>query len=106
MKHSNLLQLMLPLISIAMITASCNSNKNAGKTTDTASNPLLAQSTLPFGAPAFDKIKDADYAPSYNEAIKQNLADIDKVASDTTTPTFENTLVALEKCGQMLSRVN
>jgi peptidyl-dipeptidase Dcp len=107
MKHNNLFHLTLPLAAIAIMTASCNSNNKSGeKAADTAGNPLLVKSTLPFGAPAFDKIKDADYRPAYEEGIKQDLAEINKVADNTDAPTFENTLVALEKCGQLLNTVN
>lgn len=107
MKHNNLYQLALPLAAIVVMATSCNhAGNNAQTTTDTGSNPLLQKSTLPFGAPAFDKIKNADYRPAFDEGIKQNLADIDRVANNTDAPTFENTLVALEKCGQLLNNVN
>lgn len=106
MKHNNLFHLTLPLAAIAIMTASCNNNNKSGeKAPDTTANPLLVQSTLPFGAPAFDKIKDADYRPAFDEGIKQDLAEISKVADNTDAPTFDNTLVALEKCGQLLNRV-
>src|ERR1700748_2914536 len=107
MKHTNLFQIALPMAAIAIMTASCNHSGTSGtNTADTSSNPLLQKSTLAFGAPAFDKIKDADYAPAFDEGIKENLADIDKVANSTEAPTFDNTLVALEKCGQLLNNVN
>jgi peptidyl-dipeptidase Dcp len=107
MKHTNLFQLALPLAAIAIMTTSCkHANTGSSSAADTSSNPLLQKSTLPFGAPPFDKIKDADYRPALEEGIKENLADIDKVANNTDAPTFENTLVALEKCGQLLNSVN
>src|ERR1700744_2361041 len=107
MKHNNLFHFILPFAAIAIMTASChNNNKGGERSADTTSNPLLVKSTLPFGAPAFDKIKDADYRPAFEEGIKQELAEIDRVANNTDAPTFENTLVALEKCGQLLNNVN
>ncbi len=68
-------------------------------------NPLLAASTLPFQAPPFDKILDRDYQPAIEEGIRQKLAEIDKIASNPEPPTFENTYVAMEKSGVLLSRV-
>src|SRR5689334_9843472 len=69
-------------------------------------NPLLTRSTLPFQAPPFDKIRDADYQPALEEGMKEQLAEVQRIADNPAAPTFENTLVALERSGQLLSRVN
>ena len=69
-------------------------------------NPLLAPSTLPFQAPAFDKIKDADFEPAFEAGIREQRAEIRRIAGSPAAPTFENTIVALEKSGQLLLRVN
>jgi peptidyl-dipeptidase Dcp len=69
-------------------------------------NPFGAPSTLPLHAPAFDKIKDTDYAPAFDEGMKQQLAEIDGVANNPAAPTFENTIVAIESSGRMLDRVS
>ena len=71
-----------------------------------SANPFAAPSTLPLQAPAFDKIKDTDYEPAFDEGMKQQLGEIDKIASDPAAPNFDNTIVALEKSGQMLTRVS
>jgi peptidyl-dipeptidase Dcp len=68
------------------------------------SNPLLVPSTLPFEAPPFDKIKTAHLAPALEEGMRQHLAEVAVIADDPALPTFENTLVALEKSGQTLTR--
>jgi peptidyl-dipeptidase Dcp len=68
-------------------------------------NPFLAASTLPFQAPPFDKITDADYQPAIEEGMRQQIAEVDKIANDPAPPTFENTYVALEKTGTLLYRV-
>jgi peptidyl-dipeptidase Dcp len=68
-------------------------------------NPLFSPSTLPFQAPPFDKIKDADYQPAIEEGMKRHLAEIEKIADNPEPPTFENTYVAMEKSGAMLTRV-
>ena len=69
-------------------------------------NPLMAPSTLPFQAPPFDQIEDADFAPAFEAGMKQQIEEINQIAHDPAPPTFENTLVALETSGQLLTRVN
>jgi peptidyl-dipeptidase Dcp len=69
-------------------------------------NPLLAPSRLPFQAPPFDKIKDGDFAPAFAEGMKQQILEVVSIANNTAPPTFDNTLVALERSGQTLSRVS
>src|SRR5215469_919587 len=70
-----------------------------------AVNPFLEPSTLPFQAPPFDKIKDGDYQPAFEEGMKQHLEEINKIADNPEAPTFENTFIPMEKSGQLLSRV-
>jgi peptidyl-dipeptidase Dcp len=70
------------------------------------SNPFYAASTLPFGAPPFDKIKDADYQPAIEAGMAQELAEIGKIADNPAAPTFENTLVAMERSGRLLARAS
>jgi peptidyl-dipeptidase Dcp len=72
----------------------------------TRQNPLLTPSPLPFGAPPFDKIRDEDFAPAFEAGMKAELAEIAAIADNPAPPTFENTLVALEKTGELLGRVN
>src|ERR1041385_7220355 len=71
-----------------------------------AANPFEAPSPLPLHAPQFDKIKDTDYEPGFEEGMKQQLAEIDTIANNPAPPTFENTIVAMEKSGRMLDRVS
>jgi peptidyl-dipeptidase Dcp len=68
------------------------------------SNPFYAPSTLPFHAPPFDKIKDEDYQPAIEAGMDQEIAEIQIIADNPAPPTFENTLVAMEKTGQLLRR--
>jgi peptidyl-dipeptidase Dcp len=72
----------------------------------TRQNPLLTPSPLPFGAPPFDKIRDEDFAPAFEAGMKAELAEIAAIADNPAPPTFDNTLVALEKTGELLGRVN
>ncbi len=69
------------------------------------SNPFYAVSSLPYGAPPFDRIKDSDYQPAIEAGMAAQRAEIDAIANNAEAPTFENTLVALERSGQLLGRV-
>jgi peptidyl-dipeptidase Dcp len=69
------------------------------------SNPFYAQSTLPFQAPPFDQIKDADYQPAIEAGIAEEMREIDAIANNPAPPDFANTFVAMEKSGQLLNRV-
>ena len=70
------------------------------------SNPFYAQSTLPFQAPPFNRIKDSDYQPAFEAGMAQQIEEVQAIANRAAPPTFQNTLVALEKSGQLLERVN
>ena len=70
-----------------------------------AGNPFFTVSTLPFQAPPFDKIKESDYGPAIEEGMRQHLAEIDRIAGSAEAPSFDNTLVAMERSGALLSRV-
>jgi peptidyl-dipeptidase Dcp len=89
----------LPLIVLLSIMASCNKS-------DLKNNPFSVKSKLPYQAPEFDQIKDSDFKPAFEEGMKIHLEEIQKIADNTQAPTFENTLVAMEKSGEMLTRVN
>jgi peptidyl-dipeptidase Dcp len=69
------------------------------------SNPFYAPSTLPFQAPPFDKIHDADYQPAIEAGMAEQLAEMRAIADNPAPPTFDNTIVAMEKTGQLLWRV-
>ncbi len=67
-------------------------------------NPFFAPSTLPFQAPPFDKIKDDDYQPAIEAGMAEELKEIQAIADNPAPPTFENTIVAMEKSGQLRRR--
>jgi len=69
------------------------------------SNPFYAESKLPFQAPPFNKIKDSDYQPAIEAGIAQALKENEAIADNPAAPTFDNTIVAMEKAGQLLNRV-
>ena len=71
----------------------------------TMKNPLLTESSAPFGAPEFDKIEDAHYLPAFEAAIAEAKAEIDAIVANPDEPTFENTIEAMEYAGETLDRV-
>ena len=71
-----------------------------------AANPLLSVSPLPLAYPQFDKIKDEHYAPAYERGMTENLAEVAAIATNAAPATFDNTIVALERSGQLLGRVS
>jgi peptidyl-dipeptidase Dcp len=70
-----------------------------------STNPFAEPSTLQYQAPDFTKIKESDYAPALDEGMRLQRAEIDAIANNPAPPTFENTLVAMERSGAMLTRV-
>ena len=68
------------------------------------SNPFYRASALPFHAPAFDQIKDQDYQPAIEAGMTEQLQEMKKIAANPAAPTFENTLVAMERSGRLLAR--
>jgi peptidyl-dipeptidase Dcp len=114
-----MLRLRLIVIATTVALAACSQQPNststapsstasvaaASATSAMTSNPFFQASTLPFQAPPFDKITDADYQPAIEEGMKRQLAEIEKIADNPDAPTFDNTYVAMEKSGAMLSRV-
>jgi peptidyl-dipeptidase Dcp len=70
----------------------------------TADNPLLTESSLPYHVPPFDKIKDEHFAPAIDAGMREQLKEVEAVADNSEKPTFDNTIVALERTGRLLDR--
>ena len=68
-------------------------------------NPFMRESSLPFGAPEFDKIKTEHYLPAFEAGIAEGKAEIDAIVANPDEPTFENTIEAMEYAGQTLNKV-
>ena len=68
-------------------------------------NPFLRESSLPFGAPEFDKIKTEHYLPAFEAGVAEGKAEIDAIVANQEEPTFENTIEAMEYAGQTLNKV-
>ena len=71
-----------------------------------AGSPFAKPSGLAYDAPRFDQIKDTDFKPAIEAGIVQDSAEFDAIANDPTKPTFDNTITAMEKAGQLLNRAN
>ncbi|WET76416.1 M3 family metallopeptidase [Amycolatopsis sp. QT-25] len=69
-------------------------------------NPFAAPSELPYALPPFDRIADEHFLPAFEAGLAEHAAEIDAIANSAEPPTFENTIVALEKSGRLLSRVS
>ncbi len=83
----------LLLSVIAMSAIACNQN------------PLINKPATPYGVPAFDKVQVKHYMPAFEEGIKQQKAEVEAIVSNPEAPTFENTIVALERTGSLLADV-
>src|ERR1039458_2088215 len=99
----------MTLAGVAMMGAGgmgAAAQATAGQTTAFGpQNPFYAESTLPYHAPPFDRIKDTDYQPALEAGMAKQIKEVEAIANDPATATFENTLVALEKSGQLYNRV-
>jgi len=91
-------------ISLVLGAASASAQMPAPTDAFGPNNPFYAPSTLPFQAPPFDKIKDSDYQPAIDAGMAMQINEVEAIANNTAPPTFENTIVALERTGQLLSR--
>ena len=75
------------------------------RATSPGENPLLEPGPLPYQMPPFDRIKVADYVPAFEEAMRGQLREVAAIARNPKPPTFDNTIVALDRSGQALQRV-
>ncbi|WP_229509054.1 M3 family metallopeptidase [Massilia sp. CCM 8734] len=91
--------------SLALVNVAAVAAPVAPATSLAATNPFAKLSTLPFHYPAFDKIKDEHFLPAYAAGMSDHLREVDAIANNRKAPTFDNTVVALERSGQLLTRV-
>ncbi len=93
-------KLIVALVVGTLILSGCNTKKTESM------NPFLTEYTTPFGVPPFDKIENEHFIPAFEEGMKLQQAEIDAIVSNSDVATFENTIEALDKSGESLSRVN
>ncbi|NDV68714.1 M3 family metallopeptidase [Dysgonomonas sp. 25] len=85
------------LSTLIIMLSSCNSKPE---------NPFFAAFDSPNGVPPFDQIKNEHYMPAFEEGMKRHNAEVEAIINSTDAPTFENTIVALDNSGEMLTRVS
>jgi peptidyl-dipeptidase Dcp len=91
---------------LALFTAACApADSMSDRSADAGDNPFLVESALPLGMPHFDRIENRHFAPAFERGMAAELAEVERIASDQEPPTFENTFVALERSGRLLTRV-
>ena len=93
---------------LAAMGAGCGADEAGGPDAAEDSmgdNPFLAESTLPYQMPPFDLVDDAHYQPAFEQGMAEQLAEIEAIATQSDPPTFENTIVAMERSGRLLDRV-
>lgn len=102
----------VPAVFVILTQGCSNLDKTSateGKGTEsrgfTDRNPFAHESTLPYQAPQFDKIHDSDFLPAIEEGMRISLSEINRIASNPESPTFNNTIVAMEESGRLLKRV-
>ena len=99
-------------LAIAIALAGCQQNvatSNVVKVEQadvTASNPFFSEYDTPHGIPPFDEIKKSHYLPAFYHGIEQNKLEINAITRAKSRPTFENTIVAMEKSGDFLTKVS
>ena len=94
----------ITVIALSIITlAACTGNKQPEQT---AANPFLTEYNTPFKVVPFDQIKTEHYLPAFEAGMKEQLEEIDAIVNNEETPTFQNTILPLDKSGETLNRVS
>jgi peptidyl-dipeptidase Dcp len=94
------------IVTTAPAQAAAARTSTAASTALPASSPFARPSTLPFQTPDFSKIKDSDYLPAILAGMAEQKREVSAIANQAATPTFGNTVVAMERSGQLLERAN
>ena len=97
---------LLILISLLLLFSFYSKKDTAQPTTQQEENPFFSAYNTPFETPPFDRIKEAHYLPAFQEGIKQQQTEVEAIANNSETPTFENTIEALERSGALLTKVS
>ena len=99
------------MVGVALMVASGPAPFGPGATLDAAEqeamadNPFLSESPLPYLLPPFDRIDESHYRPAFEHGMAEQIAEVEAIAALSEAPTFENTIVALERSGRLLDRV-
>jgi peptidyl-dipeptidase Dcp len=93
-----------PTLALCLALVACGSPQ--ASMTFTPDNPFAHPSPLQYQAPTFGKIRNEHFQPAIEEGMRVQIAEVGTIAADTARPTFDNTIVALERSGQLLTRAN
>src|SRR5436853_7940440 len=110
MKHTYRHHFATSLLAAAALAGACapavTTSTRVSAPAAVGANPFFVESTVPYHAPRFDLIRNEHYQTALEEGMRQQLAEIDAIAKQTAPPTFDNTIVAMEKSGALLTRVS
>ena len=96
---------LLPVIALGAALFAGRAAAESAAPAVTSANPLLTESSLPYHLPPFEQIKPEHFAPAFALGMEQELKEVAAIANNPAVPTFDNTIVALERSGELLSRV-
>ncbi|MCE7031544.1 M3 family metallopeptidase [Lysobacter sp. GX 14042] len=106
MKHPLALALAIALSGSLVGCAADAQDETAQTENVNEANPLFAESPLPLHYPQFDKIEDSHYGPAFDRGMAEHLAEIEAIANNEEPASFDNTIIAMEKSGELLGRVS
>ena len=98
--------LILILVAFVLLFAACSKTSETTAEEHAIDNPFFAEYDTPFEVPPFDIIKPEHFIPAYEKGMEEEKAEIEKLVSNTEAPTFDNTIVALDRAGKQLSKVS
>jgi peptidyl-dipeptidase Dcp len=98
--------LILMLVVVGFIFAACSKTSETPAETPATDNPFFAEYDTPFKVPPFDIIKPEHFIPAYEKGMDQQKAEIEKLVNNTETPTFDNTIVALDRSSKLFYNVS
>ena len=90
---------------LAVVLGACNSSKKSDVADTDAMNPFFTEYTTPFGVPPFEQIKVEHYKPAFLKGMEEQTAEVEAIVNNPDEATFENTIVALDKSGELLMKV-
>ena len=90
---------------LAVVLGACDGAKKGAETEDAATNPFFTEYTTPFGVPPFEQIKVEHYKPAFLKGMEEQSEEVKAIVENADEPTFENTVAALDRSGELLTKV-
>jgi peptidyl-dipeptidase Dcp len=98
--------ILILLVAVGLLFAACSKTSETPAETSTTDNPFFAEYDTPFKVPPFDFIKPEHFIPAYEKGMEEQKAEIEKLVNNPEAPTFDNTIVALDRSSKLLSEVS